>query len=196
MDRQQLFDAIWDDPYDDAPRLVYADYLMERGDPEGEFIALQCRRSRSGAMATHRERKLARRMTQRWRDRIAGMVDRFELWRGFPDTGVVTRPVDQLRPDHPGWVSFRRLDVSAQGGYVAPVAAWIRSLRAPALRELRVRESTLRYLLIGPPLAQLTGVTVCRVYTTTLEELFRRSSALPGVAQLELEPAEPDRLRG
>ena len=31
-------------PDDDAPRLVYADWLEERGDPRGEFIRLQCRR--------------------------------------------------------------------------------------------------------------------------------------------------------
>ena len=31
------------DPDDDEPRLVYADYLQERGDPRGELIAVQCR---------------------------------------------------------------------------------------------------------------------------------------------------------
>lgn len=30
-------------PDDDAPRLVYADFLTGAGDPRGEFIALQCR---------------------------------------------------------------------------------------------------------------------------------------------------------
>jgi uncharacterized protein (TIGR02996 family) len=30
-------------PDDDAPRLVYADWLIERGDPLGELIQLQCR---------------------------------------------------------------------------------------------------------------------------------------------------------
>lgn len=29
-------------PWDDAPRLVYADWLEEHGDPRGEFIRLQC----------------------------------------------------------------------------------------------------------------------------------------------------------
>ena len=29
-------------PDDDRPRLVYADHLMERGDPRGELIAVQC----------------------------------------------------------------------------------------------------------------------------------------------------------
>src|SRR5437764_13946726 len=29
-------------PDDDTPRLVYADYLDERGDPRAEFIRVQC----------------------------------------------------------------------------------------------------------------------------------------------------------
>jgi uncharacterized protein (TIGR02996 family) len=29
-------------PYDDAPRLVYADWLEERGDPRGEYLRLEC----------------------------------------------------------------------------------------------------------------------------------------------------------
>ncbi len=33
--------TILENPYDDTPRLVYADWLEERGDPRGEFIHLQ-----------------------------------------------------------------------------------------------------------------------------------------------------------
>jgi uncharacterized protein (TIGR02996 family) len=34
--------AIVDAPDDDTPRLIYADWLEERGDPRGEFIRVQC----------------------------------------------------------------------------------------------------------------------------------------------------------
>src|SRR5437868_4196470 len=34
--------AIRDDPDDDAARLVFADWLEERGDPRSAFIRLQC----------------------------------------------------------------------------------------------------------------------------------------------------------
>src|SRR2546422_761256 len=34
--------AICAHPDDDGPRLVYADWLDERGDPRGEFIRVQC----------------------------------------------------------------------------------------------------------------------------------------------------------
>ncbi|HEU0034436.1 MAG TPA: TIGR02996 domain-containing protein [Kofleriaceae bacterium] len=39
---QRLLAEIAANPDDDAPRLVYADLLIERGDPRGEFIRLQC----------------------------------------------------------------------------------------------------------------------------------------------------------
>jgi uncharacterized protein (TIGR02996 family) len=39
---KDLRDAIIASPDDDAPRLVYADWLLERGDPRGEFIQIQC----------------------------------------------------------------------------------------------------------------------------------------------------------
>src|SRR5262245_35830763 len=38
--------AIADHPDDDGPRLVYADWLDERGDPRGEFIRTQCEAER------------------------------------------------------------------------------------------------------------------------------------------------------
>ncbi len=40
-----LVRAICDAPHEDAPRLVYADWLTDRGDPRGEFIAAQCLRT-------------------------------------------------------------------------------------------------------------------------------------------------------
>lgn len=38
----ELIDAILGAPDDDRPRLVYADWLTEQGDPRGEFIQVQC----------------------------------------------------------------------------------------------------------------------------------------------------------
>jgi uncharacterized protein (TIGR02996 family) len=43
-----LFQAIFEDIDDDAVRLVYADFLEEKGDPRGEFIRLQVTRQRDG----------------------------------------------------------------------------------------------------------------------------------------------------
>src|SRR6516164_216630 len=37
-----FYEAILDNPDDDAVRLVYADWLQEQGDPRSEFIRVQC----------------------------------------------------------------------------------------------------------------------------------------------------------
>lgn len=37
-----FLDSIVSDAEDDIPRLIYADWLEEHGDPRGEFIRLQC----------------------------------------------------------------------------------------------------------------------------------------------------------
>src|SRR5206468_3722921 len=42
-DRAAFLRAICERPDEDGPRLVYADWLEERGDPRGEFIRVQCR---------------------------------------------------------------------------------------------------------------------------------------------------------
>jgi uncharacterized protein (TIGR02996 family) len=41
-DHASFLRAIIDHADEDGPRLVYADWLDERGDPRGEFIRLQC----------------------------------------------------------------------------------------------------------------------------------------------------------
>jgi uncharacterized protein (TIGR02996 family) len=45
MTHDDLIRAIIEDPDDDGPRLVYADFLDERNDPRGELIRVQCERA-------------------------------------------------------------------------------------------------------------------------------------------------------
>ena len=50
MTEQEAFlQAIWEDPDDDAPRLMFADRLKERGDPWGDLILIQCELARTPA---------------------------------------------------------------------------------------------------------------------------------------------------
>lgn len=50
----EALQAVLDAPEDDVPRLVYADLLVQRKDPRGEFIRMQC--ALSSADITHGER--------------------------------------------------------------------------------------------------------------------------------------------
>jgi uncharacterized protein (TIGR02996 family) len=68
-----LLQAICAEPYDDLPRLVYADWLEENGQPErGEFIRVQCELDRlphtdpRQAVLLERERELLRAHRNAW----------------------------------------------------------------------------------------------------------------------------------
>jgi uncharacterized protein (TIGR02996 family) len=58
-DERRLIEQVLAAPDDDAPRLVYADWLVLRGDPRGEFIQLQCRLAAEPDDANRRAMRVA-----------------------------------------------------------------------------------------------------------------------------------------
>lgn len=83
-----LADVI-ENPDDDAPRLVYADWLDEHGEAErGELIRLQCRLAQLGddparAELERQERELLEAHGARWAEPLRGLVHEFQFRRGF-----------------------------------------------------------------------------------------------------------------
>jgi uncharacterized protein (TIGR02996 family) len=87
---------ICEHPAEDAPRLVYADWLEDNGQPEqGEFIRIQCELARSGGeVSAARLRQLTRREKQLWQKHGAAweagelrVRQGLPFWRrGFPAT--------------------------------------------------------------------------------------------------------------
>jgi uncharacterized protein (TIGR02996 family) len=64
---EALLADVYANPEDDAPRLVLADLLLERGDPRGEFIALQVERARTGVEEpSEREAQLLKKHGKEW----------------------------------------------------------------------------------------------------------------------------------
>ncbi len=62
-DHQSFLDEIIANPDDDAPRLIYADWLEEQGNPRGEFIRVQC--EMAGLKPTQKRYKELREREQR-----------------------------------------------------------------------------------------------------------------------------------
>jgi uncharacterized protein (TIGR02996 family) len=63
MDGEHGFlDAIWENPDDDGPRSIYADWLEEQGNPPGEFIRIQC--ALAGGNLEERQRRELERQEQ------------------------------------------------------------------------------------------------------------------------------------
>jgi uncharacterized protein (TIGR02996 family) len=94
-DEKALLAAIWEHPYEDTPRLVYADWLQEQGGDantaRAEFIRIQCERARldedapeSGALL-EREARLLEAHLNLW---LAPLPPAVRLYgpfeRGFP----------------------------------------------------------------------------------------------------------------
>jgi uncharacterized protein (TIGR02996 family) len=82
--------AILNDPEDETVRLIYADWLEERGDPRGEFIRVQC--CLSGLPIGHpergelrkRERELLRQHAAEWSQPVSRLpVADWTFRRGF-----------------------------------------------------------------------------------------------------------------
>lgn len=83
----ELLAAIFAAPDDDAVRLVYADALLERGDPRGELIQLQVARVTTplpwDAPASKRERGLLAKHEKAWLAPIRPYIRRWHWSRGF-----------------------------------------------------------------------------------------------------------------
>src|SRR5207248_1002882 len=93
-DEKALLAAIWAEPHDDTPRLVYADWLDENGQSErAEFIRLQCELARLGewdesprkAELEAREKQLRARHAMAWKAGLPpSLRQRGGFERGFP----------------------------------------------------------------------------------------------------------------
>jgi uncharacterized protein (TIGR02996 family) len=77
----ELLRAVIESPDDDAPRLVYADALLDAGDPRGELITLQCREIADPDAIAH----AIERARPAWQAFLGDAVTEICLFeRGFP----------------------------------------------------------------------------------------------------------------
>jgi uncharacterized protein (TIGR02996 family) len=84
-------------PDDDAPRLVYADWLEDHGQPDrAAFVRVQCQLARLPHDDERREdleakeRELLRRHRREWLRPLRGLVSKCEFRRGFVEQGTAT----------------------------------------------------------------------------------------------------------
>jgi uncharacterized protein (TIGR02996 family) len=85
-------------PDEELPRLIYADWLEEHGDPQGEFIRVQCALARGSddpawtAALRHRERELLSEHRARWTQEIGPGIQWYEPRGGFIESFIVAAP--------------------------------------------------------------------------------------------------------
>jgi uncharacterized protein (TIGR02996 family) len=97
-DEDALLLGIIENPDADAPRLVYADWLEERGKQErAEFIRVQCELAKlpegdpRRARLEPRERRLLKKHKKEWSGPLRGLASSWEFHRGSPTTSSSPR---------------------------------------------------------------------------------------------------------
>ena len=149
----ELLAAIYADPAADEPRVVYADWLQERGDPRGEFIALQLRPSR-GDLEHRREAELLEAHWERWIRPLSVARAHGTFERGFLARVNLVRFTDD-----PAWSTVVAARVPGHQ------VGWLHELERPlALTSLTIEDGpdtpTLRELATIESLPKLTELTV------------------------------------
>lgn len=118
-----LLSAVQQHPEDDAARLVLADALTERGDPRGEFIALQFAHARGELTMGRREhmQRLLSAAGVRWFDGLEQQVGPVALFeKGFlSEVALQTRGPD---PSLPAWRTVEALHV---GGVALALSSFL-----------------------------------------------------------------------
>ncbi|MBL8913117.1 MAG: TIGR02996 domain-containing protein [Archangium sp.] len=92
-EEEALLAAIVAAPHDDGPRLVYADWLQERGDARGEFIRLQIELARSKKPPKELRERVQAMLDSSWGN-FAGELKKYtgksSFQRGFPSRVSLT----------------------------------------------------------------------------------------------------------
>ncbi|HVL16313.1 MAG TPA: TIGR02996 domain-containing protein [Gemmata sp.] len=84
-DESHFIAAMAADPDDDTPRLVFADWLDEHGQPErAEFIRLQCRPDRDDPAVSRRNEELLQAHRGEWEAPLRALEAEVHFRRGFP----------------------------------------------------------------------------------------------------------------
>ncbi|MCI0705424.1 MAG: TIGR02996 domain-containing protein, partial [Planctomycetia bacterium] len=177
-DQKQLLRAILDNPDEDTPRLIYADWLDEHGDPgRAEFIRVQCRLAER-KQRTHvpgddpeeqRAFELFKQLGTRWLAEL--LVIRNLRWggfyRGFPGVSV-TNATTLVRAEEKIWSAapVEMVTLTGLSGNSARVLAGsevlgrIRELTLDGYYTSRDSEKPLRTLFHSPRMRTLRRLSL------------------------------------
>jgi uncharacterized protein (TIGR02996 family) len=159
--------AILDDPDDGSLRLIYADWLEERGDPRGEFIRVQYALAGMDVDDPRRpplearERMLLLQHGSRWAGHLAKLVEHFAFARGFVEN--VTLDVQGFLECGPELfrlapVQTVRLSSGSTGLPAVVAAPHLARVRGLNLSYLRFGLAEIQELVRSPYLDRLTSL--------------------------------------
>lgn len=201
-DEAGLLEHIREQPDDDTPRLIYADWCEENDRPErAELIRLQCELAAvpeydRSPEALARERALLRRHGKEWAGLLA-TVRSLEWRRGFID--LIRCPAGRFLADGPALLAaapVREVVLTSPARYMTKLAAGpaLRGVRHLALEGPGLTPAALQNLLAAPGLRDLVGLKLSRIGLTAEHLQALASSGI--VPRLEVFEAQHGRFRG
>lgn len=182
-------------PDEDAPRLIYADWLDEHNDPRGEFIRIQCTLAQLSDEDPRRwpleqqEQELLREHGTKWLPKEIGHISCI-FHRGFVEEITLSpeafldeadrlfeqAPIRRLHLRPRGWERAERPDASLSE--IASSRHLVRIHRL-SLIDLTLSRSELRDFLVSPVLRQLTDLQLSQLTVGNAERPESRPDELP-----------------
>jgi uncharacterized protein (TIGR02996 family) len=187
--------AVLEDPDDDGVRLVYADWLEERGEPRAEFIRADCALARLRAgdprrpALEGRRRQLLAEHGDAWLGRLRDLAYGWAFRRGFVEEVTVDARHFPRHADTFFAAPLRLVRLLHAGSVIQEVAECrhLRRLRALHLTDNNLGNRGLSTLLASP---YLGGLTTLRLgnngLTDTGAVLLANAPNLTGLAALNL----------
>jgi uncharacterized protein (TIGR02996 family) len=167
MDQAAFLEAIAARPDDDSPRLIFADWLEERGDPRGTFVRLQCTLERlpsddprRPALEDEADRLLAAHQDE-WAALLQGVTHGWRFRRGLVEW--VEADGEAFLQHAPAWFAafpLRGACLRLPPALMPELAAcpYLGRLESLAFRGYFLRDRQLRELLDSPQLNRLTAL--------------------------------------
>jgi uncharacterized protein (TIGR02996 family) len=175
--------AIKEEPEDDTPRLILADWLEERGDPRGELLRLQVTLARliPGTRAWwaryEREQQLRQLHEKDWLGPLAGLADSYTLQRGLVQLTVKvgdflgSKVAALAETETFAWVDGVRLTHGGHLPWAGQLERLVSSLLLRGLNALNLGSQALGtdqvVRLLGS--SSLVNLTVLELYNNPLE---------------------------
>lgn len=147
---EELLAQVYQQPDDDTVRQVYADALLEVGDPRGEFMVLQFKRARGEGLTpgeAKQEAALQKKHAKAWLGPLYDVLHttHLEFRKGFLFAAQI-RPVGKaILParNHPAWSTVRELDMSTGGTNERGASLIVQ----PNARRIRVMTDVVHFVL-------------------------------------------------
>jgi uncharacterized protein (TIGR02996 family) len=188
MDERRAFlDEVLENRDDDIPRLIYADWLEEQGDPRGEFIRVQCQLAETSRLEPEfydlagRSLSLMEEYGADWAAELKQDVRKTAFHRGFIDSITMTarafaQSAEELFRTIPvHWLRFNY--VKGVGPKLAETTA-LENLRHLDLSGLKIPIADLTALLNSPYLRNLLGLKLRGIDAPVHRELGKSLASM------------------